>query len=196
MLNSWEVSFHRDSSDEQKVLIKGLKRSLELDGYIYKDSRLLPSEEDVVDVQETVGVLQSLMSSMKLDNSETTLHHLKLSEDHYINNKWDDSISNSRKVLESILQEVAAVHSSRFKKTPLSTSTYSSPVQVRDYLENEGLLEPKEKQSIASVYGLLSQTGGHPYMARSDQARLLCHLALTFSQFVLLRLEGSMKSKG
>ena len=36
----------------------------------------------------------------------------------------------------------------------------------------------------------MSDTGGHPYMAAKDQARLMRHLALTFSQFVLLRLEG------
>jgi hypothetical protein len=69
--------------------------------------------------------------------------------------------------------------------------TYWRPVRVRDYLESSGLLEPKEKQALASSCGLLNETGGHPYMAQSDQGRLLRHLALTFSQFALLRLKGS-----
>jgi len=60
-------------------------------------------------------------------------------------------------------------------------------------LEKEGLLEVKEKQAIDSVYQLLSETGGHPYMAESEQARLLRHLSLTFSQFVMLRLKGAIK---
>jgi hypothetical protein len=46
------------------------------------------------------------------------------------------------------------------------------------------------KEALAKVYGLLSHTGGHPYMAQNDQARLLRHLALTFSQFAMLRLRG------
>jgi hypothetical protein len=80
-----------------------------------------------------------------------------------------------------------------FKKSPLSQSMYEKPVLVREYLENEGLLEKKETEAISKVYGLLSHTGNHPYMAERDQARLLRHLALTFSQFVILRLQGCMK---
>jgi hypothetical protein len=63
---------------------------------------------------------------------------------------------------------------------------------VRDYLERSGLLESKEKEALAKVYGPLSHTGGHPYMAQNDQARLLRHLALTFSQFAMLRLRGKL----
>ncbi|MCZ6777144.1 MAG: hypothetical protein O7D34_11925 [Ignavibacteria bacterium] len=78
-------------------------------------------------------------------------------------------------------------------KRNLPESTYSRPVQVRDYLEKEGLLETKEKEALASVYGLLSETGGHPYMAQNEQARLLRHLPLTFSEFAMLRLQGCLR---
>ena len=46
----------------------------------------------------------------------------------------------------------------------------------------------------ASVCGLLSHAGGHPYMAQSEQARLLRHLVLTFSQFVMLRFKSKLDS--
>jgi len=170
---------------------KELLRSLELDGYTYRDSRLLASETDVLDVQEETGVLQSLYKSLGLGDEQVILHHLALSEEHYLAGKWDDSISNSRKFLEGVLREVASGYSTRRKNVPLAPSTYTSPVGVRDYLQNEGLLEAKEKQALSSVYGLLSNTGGHPYMAQNEQARLLRHMALTFSQFVMLRLQGS-----
>ena len=94
--------------------------------------------------------------------------------------------------LETILQEVATAHSVHVKGSTLPAGTYTRPVTGRDYLEQEGLVERKEKATIAQVYGLLSETGGHPYMARNDQARLLRHLALAFSQFVMLRLQGSL----
>jgi hypothetical protein len=44
------------------------------------------------------------------------------------------------------------------------------------------------------VYGLLSHTGAHPYMAENDQARLLRHLALLFAHFAMLRLQGKLSS--
>lgn len=176
-------------------LIHKLKSQLELDGYIWKEKKLLFSEADILDAEEEKGILENLVNELNLDNQQTVLHHLELSEKHYIDKKWDDSISNSRKFLESIFQEVAAKHNMVEKKVELSNSIYSSPKDVRDYLTNNGLIEEKEKKAIASVYGLLSGTGAHPYIAEQDQARLLRHMALTFCQFVMLRLKGYISQK-
>ncbi len=171
-----------------------LVSNLELDGYVYRDGKLLASESDVLDAQEEAGALEALYTSLGLANKDTMLHHLKLSEDHYLARRWDDSISNSRKVLEGVLQEVAAAYSLRVKGAAIDQRTFDMPVRIREYLEREGLLEQKETEAVRSTYGLLSHTGGHPYMAENDQARLLRHLALTFSQFVMLRLEGKLKA--
>lgn len=173
-----------------KGLYDNYFNSLRLDGYEYKDRRLLSPESDVLDVQEESGVLRNLFTSLELPNQEIAFHHLQLSEEHYMNGKWDDSISNSRKFLECVLAAVAANYATK-KGTPLSEASMGKPVVVRDYLEREGLLEKKEKDAVASIYALLSETGSHPYIAQSDQAKLLRHLALTFSQFVLLRLKGN-----
>lgn len=170
-----------------------LKRLLELDGYIYRESKLLIPESDVLDVAEETGVLETLYKQLNLNNNETTFHHLELSENHYIQGLWDDSISNSRKFLENTLREVVATHYQCVNNTILPDSIYKKPYKVRNYLEHEGLLETKEKETLEKVYGLLSEAGGHPYIAESDQARLLRHLALTFSQFVMLRFEGYLK---
>lgn len=169
-----------------------LLSSLELDGYRYRDSKLLAPEEDVIDVEEERGLLEALATSLQLDDRQTALYHLELSETHYIDQKWDDSIGNSRKYLKKILEDVAKAHSQRIKGSPLQQKFIGRPVKIREYLEAEGLVSGNEKGALAKVYGLLSATGGHPYMAENDQARLLRHLALTFSQFVMLRLEGAL----
>lgn len=171
-------------------LLASLKRSLELDGYVYEGSRLLEPEEDILDIDEETGVLASLYSDLGLSDAETTFHHLRLSEEHYVAERWDDSISNSRKFLESVLSNVVSHHHYLLNGSNPPSDILSRPAQVRGYLEKEGLLDSKEKEAVASVYGLLSKTGGHPYMAGNDQARLLRHLSLTFSQFVLLRLKA------
>jgi len=195
ILNKWHTDLINESEHEriqiQKNIIE-LQKNLELDGYIYSNSRLLIPESDILDVKEEEGVLENFFKSLSLQNKETIFHHLSLSEEHYINSKWDDSISNSRKFLEGVLQEVAAKHSAIVKKIDLADSIYSKPVRVREYLEKEGLMEGKEVETLASIYGLLSETGGHPYMAQNDQARLLRHLSLTFAQFVMLRLQGNL----
>jgi len=181
-------------NDEKKELEK-LIGCLELDGYVFKDKQLLIPEKDILEIQEEIGVIQSLDSQLSLDNREVTFHHLKLSEEHYLNGKWDDSISNSRKFLESVLREIASQHHITVNHIAIPKVTYETPSSVRDYLNNAHLLENKEKEALAKVYGLLSNTGSHPYMAEKDQARLLRQLSLTFSQFVLLRYQGFKSNK-
>jgi hypothetical protein len=194
VLNEWNQETDQAEKRSYADEVQEMFKSIQLDGYECRNGKLLTPESDVLDAGEEQGVLAALHSDLGLKNRQTALHHLKLSEEHYLASRWDDSIANSRKFLESVLQEVAAVHSSRLRAVDLPETTYSRPVNVRDYLEREGLLEGKEKEALAKVYGLLSETGSHPYMARNDQARLLRHLALTFSQFVMLRLRGALSS--
>ncbi len=193
ILNYWNSLSDDHSREKLEPNIVALLRNLELDGFVYRNSELLIPESDVLDVQHETGVLESLFVTLGLGNKETVLYHLALSEQHYTAGKWSDSISNSRKFLEAVLQETASAHSLRCKKSPLPHQIFIKPVAVRDYLLNEGLLEAKEKEALAAIYGLLSTTGSHPYMAENDQARLLRHLALTSSQFVMLRLQGALK---
>ena len=170
-----------------------LVSQLELDGYLFRDQRLYYTEAAVLDTEHEQGILQKLIGDLRLDNEQVMTHHLELSESHYVEGKWDDSIANSRKFLESVLQEAAAKYHLFKTGQPIASSTYSRPAAVRDYMCTSGLIEPKEKEAITKVYGLLSETGGHPYIAEEDQARLMRHLALTFAQFALLRLQGALK---
>ena len=169
-----------------------MQRTLELDGYIYSNGVLLIPEESVLEEKEEEGVLESLIIGLKLSDPAVLKHHLEGSATHYYASKWDDSISNSRKGLEGVLQQVANRHSEATIGKPLAPETYDKPVKVREYLERGGLLEKKEQETISKVYGLLSHTGGHPYMAEQDQARLMRYLSLIFCQFVLLRLQGAL----
>jgi hypothetical protein len=175
---------------------KHLIHLLELCGYVYRDNKLLFSESDVLDVEAEEGVLERLMAELHLPDLATPKHHLAQTSVQYDAGNWDACISDARKVLESVLSQVARVHGERIGNSPLSSDDLTRPVKVREYLKAENLLEEKEKRALAENYGLLSNTGGHPYIAEKDQARLMRHLALTFTQFVLLRLQGAMRNAG
>ena len=192
LIGHWNGRQRGYSDREIDGILDRLRAGLELDGYQFREGKLLAPESDVLDAREQGGVLQTLYTELNLPDSETVFHHLALSEEHYLAKRWDDSISNSRKFLEAVLEAVAAAFSSQKESATLDASVVGKPVRVREYLERAGLLERKEKEAIASIYGLLSETGGHPYMAGSEQARLLRHLALTLSQFIMLRLRGAL----
>src|SRR5688572_14500693 len=87
ILNFW--SDLPDESDKKSYAndINVLTKNLELDGYSYKNRRLLVSEADVLDTQEETGVLEATFTNLQLNNKDTAFHHLKLSEEHYLTSK-------------------------------------------------------------------------------------------------------------
>ena len=182
----------RTTKHYEKVALE-LQRSLELDGYVYGDHELLMPESDVLDVEEERGVLERLYKSLQLRRDDEAFQFLELSETHYFASRWEDCIANARKFFELTLQECASRHSQVSSGSRLSDAVAQRPVKVRDYLERENLLEKKERELVDKTYGLLSHTGSHPYMAKHDQARLLRQIALTVSQFVMLRTEGALQ---
>jgi hypothetical protein len=179
-------------TQEAKNLSVQITTELEIDGYIFRDGRLFFTEAAILDTEGEEGILIKLVKDLALSNQDVLEHTLELSETHYLGGKWDDCIANSRRFLEAVLQEIAARYHLQTTIKPISVSVYDRPVEVRNYLESQGLLEPKEKDAIAKVYGLMSETGSHPYIAEKDQARLMRYLALTFAQFALLRLQGAL----
>jgi hypothetical protein len=193
LIEHWR-SREREYGEKEEIdpVIVKLKAGLELDGFVFRGKVLLAPEADVLDAAEQGGVLQVLYSELALGDRDTAFHHLRLSEEHYIAQRWDDCIANSRKFFEEVMEQSAIAYSARKERQPLDSNTAGRPVRIRDYLERINLLERKEKEAIAAIYGLLSHTGGHPYMAQSDQARLLRHLALTLSHFIMLRLRGAL----
>ncbi|MBN1971035.1 MAG: hypothetical protein JW870_16830 [Candidatus Delongbacteria bacterium] len=188
--NKYDYSTHK-----VEEFVKELINLIELDGYKYKKGLLLPPEEDVIDIDTERGYLQELISDAGLKNQETILHHLNLSEEHYINSKWDDSVSNSRKFFEEIVRQVANKLSFLKVGKDLDDKILEKGGSCINYIKKEGLIEEKEDKALGELYVLMSSEGGHPYMAQKDQARFLRNLSLTTSQFILLRLIGFINEK-
>ncbi|MHB1325778.1 MAG: hypothetical protein ACYC0L_06165 [Thermoleophilia bacterium] len=178
--------------DSNMESVKKMVGLLELDGYAYQNGIFLAPENSVLDTEEEQGVLEGLIALTGLHESATIKHCLELSSENYLEGSWDNSIHNSRRVLEGILQQVAARHALQHGQT-IPAAEYSRAVRMRMYLEDAGLLSNRETKAISEIYGLLSETGSHPFIAEKDQARLMRHLALTLSQFVLLRLKGFLE---
>lgn len=183
--DSWVVYNYGNLRDE-------LIRRFELDGYVYRFGKLVQCEVEVLDVETEVGLLEAIYSELGLSDKIVSFSFLKLAEDHYVAGRWPDCIGNARKFFESVLQQVAAHHSLCIKGSPLPETELQRAVSVRSYLESSTLLEKKEREAVDKIYGLLSHTGGHPYMAEQDQARLLRQICLSFTQFVMLRLKGAL----
>ncbi|HEY6806539.1 MAG TPA: hypothetical protein VI306_23365 [Pyrinomonadaceae bacterium] len=171
-----------------------MKSQLEIEGYIYREGKLLPTEHSVIDDRQEQTYLETLINDAHFSKNNIILHHLALSEEHYISGKWGDSSSNSRNFLESLLEQIADAISIKKTGASLPASISKRPKEVREFLEDNGFIDSTERDAIQKVYGLISNTGSHPNMAHQDQARLMRNLALTFSQYVLLQWTGYLKN--
>ena len=166
-----------------------LQGFLELDGYVFRDRRLLPQDKgNVIDVEQAQDLITQLYVELKF-SADVMKHHLKNSEELFLAGKWDLSIGECRKVLEETLTQVALAFATKVGP-PLTDADRRRPAWQREYLEKQGVLEKEERRAYDGAYGLLSHTGGHPYIAEPDQARLLRQVALTYTQFVLLQWQG------
>ncbi len=184
-----DIDFEQHTDVDTK-LVDQMQLALELDGYIFRSKKLFQSEETVVNETNEQDILESLIISVGLQNIEMIKHHLELSAEDYQEGRWSDSIANSRKVFEAVLAQISIRFSQISGGKVLSSSELKTAAKVRDNLKTNGFFDGQEKDALAKIYGLLSETGGHPYIASRDEARLMRHLLLTICQFELLRLEG------
>lgn len=181
---------NRERAPKIHNLHQKLIYQLELDGYIYQNNQLYKSENNIVNTEEESGIIHKLVTEMQLSNQNVIFHHLKLIETDYLDQKWDDSISNSRKFLESVLQEIAKRYSQVFKGEMLSDEYVKKAINIRKYLEDEQVFSEEEITIYRTSYGLLSATGNHPYIAEKDQAALMQNMVMTLAHFALLRYQG------
>jgi hypothetical protein len=191
-----ECENNPDFNNAKGILaVEQMKLDLELDGYVFRNSRLFSPDSTILDESEEEEILVNLINSVQLEDIKTIKYHLDLSAENYRESNWSDSISNSRKVLEAILSQIANRFAQVSGIKPLSLKDQKWAGKVREYLKKYDFFEEQEKEAIGKIYGFLSETGSHPYIANRDQARLMRHLFLTICQFELLRLEGILNEQ-
>jgi hypothetical protein len=166
-----------------------LLNSLKLDGYVYQDGILRHVESALVDQDREKGFLEMKITKHNLFEKEVLIHHLKLANEHFVESRWDDSIANSRKVFEGLLAGIAQHISLKKTGKSLESDTLEWPKNVRKFLEAQGFLEAKERDGVYSIYQFLSETGGHPNIAKEEEARLLLNGVMLVSQYIMLRFE-------
>ncbi|MHB8113030.1 MAG: hypothetical protein ACYDHA_06175 [Bellilinea sp.] len=186
------VNFVLDNkgTTQAKNLCQKLLEQLELDGYIFQNQQLYRAESNIINIEEETGIIHKLVKDLDLDNQDIVFHHLNLIEKDYLDGKYDDSIGNSRKFLESVLREIAKKHSIELKRAALSDDIIEWAGMVRKYLEEEKVFSESEILMYKASYGLLSETGNHPYIAQNNQAALMRNLSMTLAHYALLRFKG------
>lgn len=167
--------------------IDRLGAALELDGYEYRNDRLVLREENVFDVEEQVGTLRYLFAELGLEGADQFAADLRLTDEHYTEGRWGDAVKHARDVMEIALRGVARARSATIKKNLGRTAL---PGAVRAFLKDNGVIDEVENEFLFALYGLLSVQGGHPNMSEREHARICRQYALTATHFVLLRWQS------
>jgi hypothetical protein len=171
-----------------RMFIKDLVASLELDGLQWKNDCLLRIEENTFDVKEQEGILEEIYRTLGLGNLAQIRHELKLTDDHYVAGKWGDCIKHARDLAECILLEVAVARAG-LGAGSVPAKAKEQAVSVRAELHSSGFLDDKEVGFLNALWKLLSEQGGHMNMSPKENARICRQYALTAAHFVLLRFQ-------
>jgi len=147
----------------------------------------------LIDEGKKQSDLERLLHKVSLSNIDIIKHHIKHAEEHYQNSNYDDSISNSRKFFEAVLQQVANGFNVKKYGRTLNKDTLKKPWKVRNFLVKEGLIMEDGKGVFQEAYRFFSTTGSHPYKADKDQAKFALGLAQDTSHFVLSKYIGFLE---
>jgi hypothetical protein len=166
-----------------------LLRALDVDGYAVVDGRVVAKDAAAPLVAEQRAYLEGLYERLGLIEQALAKKHYQQSEADYVNGVPGNAISNARHFVEVVLRNTAR-RVSQLAPPVLSDRDIRSQKAVHSYLLSTGFLSEAEYELVRKLYGILSGKGGHPNMAKQDEARLTRHYALITCEFVLLRLDN------
>jgi len=164
-----------------------LKRLAELDGFVWRDGRLVPVDSGPGSLPRKQDLIEQMMNSVRLLERQVILKHLSDSADLYLSERWKASSSESRHFLEQVLRDIC--NKTHGERKGGDHPKYKVAVEVRRYFRDVGFFTDDEVKALAGVWGFLSGTGGHPGLTDQQEALLSRSLALEFVHYLLLKFE-------
>lgn len=164
-----------------------LRRELELEGYLWRDGRLLRLEENVLDPEEEGDALTRLYLELGLPHHEQVLQDVEACHEHYVEGRWGDCLKHARDVYETVTLETVR------HLDPNVGNRRLQPREVRDRLLRLQVLSRDEKAFTDNMYFLLC-AGGHPNQLEQVTARIRRLQALAETHMILLKLEARLQA--
>lgn len=166
-----------------------LENLLRIDGYIYEKERLY---EINTDVDDKANIIKSKFKKFGFDKEEEFNTFYANMNEHFENSKWEDSIHNSRKLYELVLEECAKYYSKNIAKDGVDFSK-AKAVNIRIYLEEKNFFSEDETNIIHYYYKYLSNIGSHPKLALEEQADFSRVMSINTILYAMNRLENFIK---
>lgn len=162
-------------------------QSLLRDGFQFIGSRLVETNQNIIEEARELSAVESLIRLSVHDNQKLLLHHFVNGRELFDLGPYHACVSEWRSFLEEILRGVwrlTRTHRPNFAKF----AERPSMKDLFEFLEKAGFLDADEKLAFSSAWGFLS-AGGHPGISDRDSAHLSMILALTFGHATLLKLQ-------
>lgn len=163
------------------------RKSLLEDGFQYVGTKLLETNQDIIEEAQEISAVESLIRASIHDNQKTLLHHFHNGRNLFDAGTYHPSVGEWRSFLEETLRGVwrlTRAHRPEF-------ATHSEKPGMKDlleFLQRAGFLNADEQLAFSSTWGFLC-AGGHPGIGERDDAHLSMTLALTFGHAALLKLQ-------
>lgn len=185
-----EDAFEHSTSDRRHIethngwRLRALEAQLELDGYHITNGKLQQHEAAAVEKEEIEGVLVALFKELQLEGLDTLSRSLGTADEHYVAQRWGDSIKHVRDAMETVSEAIL-----RKVKPSAEQKTRTFPDKANIFLD-EGLVDKQLKGVLCANYSLLSEWGGHANYSEHKHAFVCRYYALTSVHNLLLSYQG------
>lgn len=149
---------------------------------------------EIVETTRTSHNIRILAETLNFKLSNIILDALKKIDDHLLSERWADAATNTRKILEACVGEIADRLFSEKSNLHKLAKQPKKPIEIRLFLNNIGFISKSELNLINAAYGFLSEVGAHPHNTTPDQANLAVTNGLALAEFVLQKARKEVKS--
>jgi len=169
-----------------QLSLSRLVKSLQMDGFSLEDSELVRiSDEELIEEHD------SLVSALKDLGLDVTVHHLEQSREHFIEGEWDSANGQTRKALEELTKKIAESLANRNREEIPKRFDEPRPVEIRDYLHDQGFLDDYEYNLLKMFYQYSSIDGAHPGLSNETDARVRRFILVGLCQFYVEKYKNS-----
>jgi hypothetical protein len=157
--------------------VEALSRSLTIEGFEYRDSRLIPVTPGAVNVANEISALESELQGRGFSTAVT---HYRQAVDNFVDGNWEASNGQIRSCIEDLFVSAAVS----------GGLTTDEPRAALDFLRRDGRIDPKQWNLFRSYWDDIQDNGPHRGLSDPEEAVFRIHMGTALARYLLSSLRG------
>jgi hypothetical protein len=165
--NEWQI--------QNSQVAAGLRRALELDGYLFQDGRLVPTAPGAVAIEPLISSLETQLAARGFN---VALRHYQQAVDTFTRSDFEAANSQTRSFLEDLFIQLCSEHTGR---------EFNDAGAALQHARNARWLDDGEWNHIRHFWADIQDNGPHRGLSSPDEALFRLHYATAVARYLLTK---------